>query len=203
MKREFLEGLGIEKENIDKIMAENGKDIEGIRSNLSTKEQELADAKKLLEDANNKIEGFKDLDVDAIKKEAQEYKEAFEKAEREGKEKLEALQYETELEKYMNGHTFASERIKNSIYNDMKSKEFKLEDGKFLGADDYIKQLQEKEPESFMVKQDDDKAPRFTKPNNSNINGNGLTREDFNKLSYTERMEINKTNKSLYDELTK
>ena len=181
MKREFLEGLGIEKENIDKIMAENGKDIEGIRSNLSTKEQELADAKKLLEDANNKIEGFKDLDVDAIKKEAQEYKEAFEKAEREGKEKLEALQYETELEKYMNSHAFASERIKNSIYNDMKNKGFKLEDGKFLGADDYIKQLQEKEPESFMVKQEKS-VPRFTKPNNGGT-GQPITKDSIMEIS--------------------
>lgn len=203
MTKEQLEALGLDAEQIKEVFKLNGIAVNNAKGDLSTKEQELADAKKLLEDANNKIEGFKDLDVDAIKKEAQEYKEAFEKAEREGKEKLEALQYETELEKYMNSHTFASERIKNSIYNDMKNKGFKLEDGKFLGADDYIKQLQEKEPESFATKQEDDKAPRFTKPNNSNTNGNGLTREDFNKLSYTERMEINKTNKSLYDELTK
>ena len=28
MEREFLKGLGLEKDAIDKIMAENGKDIE-------------------------------------------------------------------------------------------------------------------------------------------------------------------------------
>ena len=32
MKREFLEGLGLEKEVIDKIMAENGTDIERIKA---------------------------------------------------------------------------------------------------------------------------------------------------------------------------
>ena len=32
MKREFLKELGIEDEVIDKIMDENGKDIEGLKS---------------------------------------------------------------------------------------------------------------------------------------------------------------------------
>ena len=36
MKREFLEGLGLEKEAIDKIMAENGKDIEAGKAKLWT-----------------------------------------------------------------------------------------------------------------------------------------------------------------------
>lgn len=36
MKREFLEGLGIEKENIDKIMAKNGKDIEAEKAKTTS-----------------------------------------------------------------------------------------------------------------------------------------------------------------------
>lgn len=41
MKREFLEGLGLEKDAIDKIMAENGKDIEAGKAKLE-EEQRLA-----------------------------------------------------------------------------------------------------------------------------------------------------------------
>lgn len=43
MKREFLEGLGLEKDAIDKIMAENGKDIEAGKAKLE-EEQRLRQA---------------------------------------------------------------------------------------------------------------------------------------------------------------
>ena len=42
MKREFLEGLGLSKEQIDKIMDQNGQDIEEIKSN-ATAEKKRAD----------------------------------------------------------------------------------------------------------------------------------------------------------------
>ena len=32
MKRKFLEDIGLSKEQVDNIMAENGKDIEAIKS---------------------------------------------------------------------------------------------------------------------------------------------------------------------------
>jgi hypothetical protein len=38
MKREFLEELGVEKEVIDKIMAENGKDINAEKSKVVSKD---------------------------------------------------------------------------------------------------------------------------------------------------------------------
>lgn len=42
MKREFSEDLGLEKEDIHKIMAENGKDINNEKAKLTTKENEKA-----------------------------------------------------------------------------------------------------------------------------------------------------------------
>lgn len=56
MKREFLEGLGLEKETIDKIMDENGKDI--------NREKQKADGYKTqLDDAKEKLKGFEGIDV--------------------------------------------------------------------------------------------------------------------------------------------
>ena len=39
MKREFLEGLGLSKEQIDKIMAQNGQDIEEIKNNANAEKK--------------------------------------------------------------------------------------------------------------------------------------------------------------------
>lgn len=201
MKREFLEGLGLEKDVIDKIMAEHGKGIEKVKDTLSTKETELADTKKLLEDANKEIEGFKELDIDEIQKKADKYKEDYERIERETKEKIAELEYENTLTEYLNNFNFTNDRIKNSIKQDMKSKEFKLEDGKFLGADDYIKLLQENEPESFKVAEDKEEKPLFTRPTDKSATSKRMTKEEFLELSYVERDNIYRTNPSLYKEI--
>lgn len=46
MKREFLKELGLTDEQIDKIMAENGKDIEKYKTLAETKEAELKQVKQ-------------------------------------------------------------------------------------------------------------------------------------------------------------
>ncbi len=45
MKREFLEKMGLDKLQIDAVMAENGKSIEGYRSHCLALEEELAGLK--------------------------------------------------------------------------------------------------------------------------------------------------------------
>ncbi|NLX61356.1 MAG: hypothetical protein GXZ06_02365, partial [Tissierellia bacterium] len=66
MKRQFLKELGLTDEQIDKIMAENGKDIEKYKTLAETKETELKQLKEHLEEANAQIEKFKDMDIESI-----------------------------------------------------------------------------------------------------------------------------------------
>lgn len=98
MKREFLEELGLEKEAIDKVMAEHGKGIENIKAEKLAKETEVETLQGQLEKANEQIEEFKDLDVDEIKAKADEYKADYERLETETEERLAAVQFEHELE---------------------------------------------------------------------------------------------------------
>ena len=44
MKRDFLEALGLEKETVDKIMAENGTDLEREKAKTTAARADLADA---------------------------------------------------------------------------------------------------------------------------------------------------------------
>lgn len=56
MKREFLEGLNLEKDVIDQIMAENGRDI--------TREKQRADGlKSQLDEARETLKGFEGVNV--------------------------------------------------------------------------------------------------------------------------------------------
>lgn len=61
MKREFLEGLGIEKEAVDKIMAENGKDIEAEKAKTAATESDRDRYKEQLDTAMEKLDKFKDV----------------------------------------------------------------------------------------------------------------------------------------------
>ena len=61
MKREFLEGLNLEKETIDQIMDENGKDIEAEKSKVTAAEADRDKYKEQLDTATAELEKFKDV----------------------------------------------------------------------------------------------------------------------------------------------
>ncbi|NLU24141.1 MAG: hypothetical protein GXW99_05375 [Clostridiales bacterium] len=95
MKREFLQNLKIgdaplSKEVIDAIMEENGRDIEATKKPFA----DYDDIKKQLGEANTTIEGFKALDVDGIKKAADDWKKKAEDAEKDRDAKIADMQFD-------------------------------------------------------------------------------------------------------------
>lgn len=66
MKTEFLKGLGLEQDAIDKIMAENGKDIAAEKAKTTKAEGERDNYKSQLETATESLEKFKDVDPTAM-----------------------------------------------------------------------------------------------------------------------------------------
>lgn len=79
MDRKFLESLGIEKENVDKIMAQHGLDITGYKTEIGTKD---ATIKKLREDViekDGKIAELEKVDVEDLQKQLETEKAAREK----------------------------------------------------------------------------------------------------------------------------
>lgn len=81
MKREFLEGMGLTKEQVDSIMQENGNDINAAKGDLDAVRQELDTTKTQLQEANTTIDGFKDYDE--IKGQVADYKQKYEASEAE------------------------------------------------------------------------------------------------------------------------
>lgn len=69
MKREFLQELKLEKEIIDKIMAENGSDIESAKASSKTETENAKKETDLLKtqlaEANKLVKSYKDM-VDSI-----------------------------------------------------------------------------------------------------------------------------------------
>ena len=121
MKRDFLESLGIASEAIDKIMAENGKDIEGIKAKFADHE----DIKKQLEAANSTLEKFKDYDQ--TKAEIEKYKAELEKSQKESAAKIAAMERSAKVKDYLSGKKFVNDITREAIASKM---------GEVLGADE-------------------------------------------------------------------
>lgn len=154
MKRSFLKELGLESDVIDKIMTENGKDIEKYKNEISDYIIEIKELKAGKVDIDKEIEK-------AIKKKEEEYKEKFEKAEKYDSvfKELEELKksnsdrdYVQNIEKFFNENNidFTSSFAKEAIIKKFKDKQFKLNEDKF-GEDaiNFMKELKEGNKDAF------------------------------------------------------
>jgi len=118
-------------------------------------EAEYTALQNQLADANKTIQSFKEMDIDGIKKSADEYKQKFEQLQAEQKER----DYSDRLDKFV-----ASQHMKNEIYAAhlkglLKDAELKFDgDGNLIGGGDIVKHLKETCPDAFA---DDKPKPVF------------------------------------------
>ena len=68
MDRKFLEGLGIDKENIEKIMAQHGIDITGFQSQKGTDDATIKALRADILKKDNRIAELEKEDVEDLKK---------------------------------------------------------------------------------------------------------------------------------------
>lgn len=197
MKREMLKALGLEDEAIDKIMSENGKDLEKAKQssekitqeNENLKEQ-LKSKDELITNANAKIEEFKGMDIEGIKKEAEDWKTKYTDFETKAAEDKKAFEkqladkdYEFAVKEFTGQHKFTNDFVKDAFVENFKKQGFKLEDGKFLGADDYIKTFGEKNPGVFVVEDTtENKKPTIVLPTNQTTQKKKMSLLDMMKM---------------------
>ena len=103
MKREFLQnfqvnGESLPKEIIDAIMEENGHDIENAKKPFSDYES----IKEQLEAANKQIDDFKGMDIDGVKRAAEEWKKRAEQAEKDAAQRIADMEFDGVLKDAIN-----------------------------------------------------------------------------------------------------
>ena len=138
MKREFLKNLGLEDEAIDKIMDENGRDIEKAKSGLKELEDKVTLLENQITEKNTKIEEMAKSsdDAESLKnkiKELQDLNETQKKA-------IEQSKIDSAIElALVNSKAKNTKAVKSLL--DLTNAE--LVDGKIKGLEDQIKKLQE------------------------------------------------------------
>lgn len=153
MKKEELIALGVEEEVAKQILVINGRDI--------GKHKKLAEAYRIdMEKANDELEKFKDVNIDELNKQINDWKAKYETETQALNDQLKSQAVEFKAQSYLSKFQFTSERVKSSIMADFMKQGFEVdENGVFVGADEYMTKLQESEPTSFV----NDKTPYFAK----------------------------------------
>ena len=196
----YLEDLGVEKEVAEKIFAERSKEIEADKAKREKLETELKEKTESLENRTTEIDTLKTSGKNAEEIQA----------------KLDALIAEREAEKTKaEADSLAKEKADNvlSRFNAVKKK-FKHNDIEQA----YLKRFGDAiESKDFEGKSDTEIYHELTKNDDchegvkavhlaggtpSGVGGKSVTREDFNKMSYKERLQIYNENQALYNELT-
>lgn len=104
MKREFLQNFKVgdqplSKEVIDAIMAENGRDIEAAKKPFADYDH----LKTQLDEAQKTIQGFKDQDIESVRKSAKDWEEKYNQAVKDHAAKLADMAFDRKLEDAITG----------------------------------------------------------------------------------------------------
>ena len=145
MKRAELEKLGLTKEQVDAIMAEHGKSVEEIKKESESSAAEVARLTKELADAGKAIDSFKALDVEGVKKSADEWKSKFEKAQAEREAEKKALEKKATATEILSGMKPKSELVKKAALADLLA----AMDGDKFKADKWAKEYVEANATDF------------------------------------------------------
>lgn len=196
MKRKFLEELGLEKDVIDKIMTENGNDINAAKAELS---EVAAERDKLKQDIKER-EG----QIETLKKSAGSGEDL--------KKQIEVLQAENRKEKisYAVEKALTAAKAKNvtaakAMLKDLDKAEFS-EDGSIKGLSEQIKALQKDEATKFLFEEEKKpQKPKMTGASPADPDDekpSGVTKEQFAKMGYKERLKLYNSDRDAYDLLS-
>lgn len=190
MKRKFLEDLGLEKEDIDSIMAENGKDVEKAKADYE-------DVKAQLETANATITDLKKNNVDneKLQNKVTEYETEITKLKDEAAKK----DFNYRLEDALKGSKAKNLKALKALLDMDK---VKLEGDKFTGLEEQLTAL--KESDAYLFDAEEQQPPQLGgfKPTNIGGSPKGITKEQFHKMSYSERAELYNAQPEVYKQLT-
>lgn len=159
MKRKMLEDLKLDKEVIDKIMAENGTDIEAEKAKTVTATTERDGFKKTLDETNLELKKFDGLDLETQKQSIIDLNLKYDTDTNDLKTKLELQASNHITEKFADGYKFTSPLAKKAAVAELIKQGFKIDGTTVLGAKDFMDKMKTDSPTAFEKEEDPNAKP--------------------------------------------
>lgn len=171
MKTAFLKGLGLEKEVIDEIMAENGRDIEAEKAKAKDLQTQLDTANNTIKERDKQLETLKNSpdNPEALQQKIQQLQDENKAAKEAHEKEMKDLKVANALEKALTEAKAKNAKAVQALLELGDDVEL-AEDGTIKGLDEKIKALKKSDAYLF----DDAKPsttikganPASTNPNN-------------------------------------
>lgn len=157
LTREFLSGLGLDKEVLDKVMAESGKTITELsqaQAKLSEAQASIESYKKTAEDQSKQLKDLKAAagDNDDLKAKVDDLTTSLKEAEDKRTQSVNEVRIESAVDMALVKAGALNTKAARALLDDDKITVDK--DGKVTGIDDQLTKV--KEDNSFLFKSEDD-----------------------------------------------
>lgn len=196
MKREFLKNFKVgeqelPKEVIDAILDENGRDIEVARKPFA----DYDDLKTRLEEADKTIEGFKGMDIDAIRKEADDWKAKAEQAKEDADAKVAEVEFNSRLTAAITGARGKNAKAVMALLDLEALKTSKNQEADINAALEGLKK------DSGYLFEEPQTPPPYAGGTGTHKLLGEVTKEKFAGMGYRERLELKQSNPELYEQM--
>lgn len=146
MKKEFLKELHLSDEVIEKILAENAKDVQVVQDNAEQKDREIELVTTRLKEANKTIKSYKDMDIEKIQQSATDWEKKAKELEKEKMDLKNEYSLKSALEK---SGTVDPDLLMKII----KHEDLKFQEGNIIGLEEQLSVLKQDKPYLFQVNQ--------------------------------------------------
>nr|DAR72474.1 MAG TPA: minor structural protein [Caudoviricetes sp.] len=197
MTKEQLQALNLTEEQINAIIEDYGKNYVS-KAQFNEKNDAYKQAKQEIENLTNDISTLSEANKanEALQSQIKELQDAATQREADYNENIKNMKIDTAITKALSKSGAMNETILTGLLD--RSKIAIGEDNTITGIQEQIVALKESDP--YLFKQDSIKGvvPGDATPKTHD----GITKEQFNKMSYLDRVQLQETNPDLYSELS-
>lgn len=197
MTKEQLQALNLTEEQINAIIEDYGKNYVS-KAQFNEKNDAYKQAKQEIENLTNDISTLSEANKanEALQSQIKELQDAATQREADYNENIKNMKIDTAITKALSKSGAMNETILTGLLD--RTKIAIGEDNTITGIQEQINALKESDP--YLFKQDSIKGvvPGDATPKTHD----GITKEQFNKMSYLDRVQLQESNPDLYSELS-
>ena len=175
MKTEELKAQGLTQEQINFVMAENGKDIDKIQKKLDDMTAERDKEKSRADTAEETLKGFDGVDVEKLNKSIADWKKKAEDAEKDYNQKIADRDFNDLLKEAIKSANGLNEK---AIMGCLDIPTLKASKNQKSDIESAIKALSKAEDSKMLFKAENSATPHFTSVNKGGNNGSGIKSKD-------------------------
>lgn len=180
---DLTEGNYVSKQKYDNEIEQRDNQITTLNETITQRNADLKNLQTTLKEAGDLEE------LRTASKNLADLQKKYDKDMKAYKQQLSQQEYEFAVKDFANSKNFTSNAAKRDFIQSMLAKDLKIEDGKIIGAEDFVEIYSKDNADAFVVKQDPEPKtepkPQFTKPTGNN---------EPKKLTLSEMMQMKNEN---------